>query len=156
MRRRFPWLLAMPLMAAGSVAAHSATYLVAFTRTREHGAELSERASSGDAGYLVLVLGMLGAFMLVACAARLLAGRRDPRASEPSPWLFFVLPPLAFALQESSERLLRTEAIPFHTALEPRFLIGLLLQLPFGLLALLMLACFGAWSSESSAYSRDR
>jgi hypothetical protein len=138
MRRRFPWLLAMPLMAAGSVAAHSATYLVAFTRTTEHGAELSERTSSGDAGYLVLVLGVLGAFVLVACAARLLAGRRDARDSGPSPWLFFVLPPLAFALQESSERLLRTEAIPFHTALEPRFLIGLLLQLPFGLLALLI------------------
>jgi hypothetical protein len=48
------------------------------------------------------------------------------------------LPPLAFALQELSERLLRAEAFPFHAALEPRFLLGLLLQLPFGLLALLL------------------
>jgi hypothetical protein len=52
--------------------------------------------------------------------------------------LFFVLPPLAFALQEFSERLLRAEAVPFQAALEPRFLLGLLLQLPFGLLALLL------------------
>jgi hypothetical protein len=52
--------------------------------------------------------------------------------------LFFVLPPLAFASQEFAERLLRAEAFPFQAALEPRFLLGLLLQLPFGLLALLV------------------
>jgi hypothetical protein len=137
MRRRLPWLVALPLMAAGSVAAHSLTYLVASARTGEHGAELSERTSSGHAGYLVLFLGVLAATALVAAAARLLVGRCKSRVSEPSPWLFFVLPPLAFALQEVSERLLRTEAFPFDAALEPRLLIGLLLQLPFGLLALL-------------------
>lgn len=138
MRRRLPWLVALPLMAAGSVAAHSLTYLVASARTGEHGAELSERTSSGHAGYLVLFLGVLAATALVAAAARLLVGRCESHGGEPSPWLFFVLPPLAFALQEFSERLLRTEAFPFHAALEPRFLIGLLLQLPFGLLALLV------------------
>jgi hypothetical protein len=138
MRRRLPWLVALPLMAAGSVAAHSLTYLVASARTGEHGAELSERTSSGHAGYLVLFLGVLAATALVAAAARLLVGRCERRGSEPSPWLFFVLPPLAFALQEFSERLLRTEAFPFDAALEPRLLIGLLLQLPFGLLALLV------------------
>jgi hypothetical protein len=41
-------------------------------------------------------------------------------------------------LQEFAERLLRAEAFPFHAAVEPRFLFGLLLQLPFGLLALLL------------------
>jgi hypothetical protein len=41
-------------------------------------------------------------------------------------------------LQEFSERLLRAEAFPFHAALEPRLLLGLLLQLPFGLLALFL------------------
>jgi hypothetical protein len=41
-------------------------------------------------------------------------------------------------LQELAERLLRAEAFPFQAALEPRFLLGLLLQLPFGLLALLV------------------
>jgi hypothetical protein len=52
--------------------------------------------------------------------------------------VFFVLPPLAFASQELAERLLHAEAFPFQAALEPRFLLGLLLQLPFGLLALLI------------------
>ena len=40
--------------------------------------------------------------------------------------------------QELGERLLHAEAFPFQAALEPRFLLGLLLQLPFGLLALLV------------------
>jgi len=34
--------------------------------------------------------------------------------------------------------LLHAEAFPFQAALEPRFLLGLLLQAPFGLLALLV------------------
>jgi hypothetical protein len=138
MRRRLPWLVALPLMAAGSLTAHSLTYLVASARSAESVPELPERTSSGDAGYLVLLLGMLAATTLVAAAARLLLGRRCDRGGEPSPWLFFALPPLAFVLQEFSERLLHAEAFPFKAALEPRFLIGLLLQLPFGLIALLL------------------
>jgi hypothetical protein len=138
MRRRLPWLLAVQLMAAGSLAAHSLTYLVASARARESVAEVSERTTSGHVTYLVLPLGIVAATALVAVAARLLLGRRCRRGVDLSPWLFFVLPPLAFALQEFSERLLRAEAVPFQAALEPRFLLGLLLQLPFGLLALLL------------------
>jgi hypothetical protein len=138
MGRRLPWLLAVPLMAAGSFAAHSLTYLVASARASEGGAEVSERTSSGHAGYLVVLLGIVAATALVACAARLLLRRRCRRGVNLSPWLFFVLPPLAFALQELSERIFRAEAVPFQAALEPRFLLGLLLQLPFGLLALVL------------------
>jgi hypothetical protein len=138
MRRHLPWLLALPVMAAGSLAAHSLSYLFVSVRTAEGGGEVSERASTGSAGYLVPFLGILAATALVAAGARLLLGRRRHRGVELSPWLFFVLPPLAFALQEFAERLLRAESFPFHAALEPRFVVGLLLQLPFGLLALLV------------------
>jgi len=138
MRRRLLWLVALLLMAAGSLAAHSLSYLVASARPSESGAELSERASSGQASYLLLFLGILAATAVVATAARLLLGRRCGRGSEPPPSLFFALPPLAFALQEVSERLLHAEAFPFQAVFEPRFLLGLFLQLPFGLLALLV------------------
>ena len=139
MRRRLPWLVALPVMAAGSLAAHSLTYLFISARAGERGGEASERASTGSAGYVVLFLGLLVATAVVAGCARLLLARRRPhRIVELSPWLFFVLPPLAFASQELAERLLRAEAFPFQAALEPRFLLGLLLQLPFGLLALLV------------------
>jgi hypothetical protein len=138
MRRRLPWVLALPLMAAGSLAAHSLTYVIVSTRATEGGVEHSERASSGQASYLVLFLGILAATALVAGVARLLLERRSKRGRELSPWLFFALPPLTFALQEVSERLLHAEAFPFQAAFEPRFVFGLLLQLPFGLLALLV------------------
>src|SRR5919108_3283777 len=139
MRRRLPWLLALPVMAAGSLAAHSLSYFLASARASENGAEMSERTSSGDASYLVLFVGILAATAVVASGARLLLGRRGRlRGRELSPCLFFLLPPLAFALQEFSERLLRAEAFPFHAALEPRFLLGLLSQLPFALLAFLL------------------
>jgi hypothetical protein len=84
----------------------------------------------------MLVLGVFAATVIVASVARLLTVRRRPRAYAVSPWFFFVLPPLAFASQELAERLLRAEAFPFAAALEPHFLLGLLVQLPFGLLAL--------------------
>ena len=50
-------------------------------------------------------------------------------------WPFAVLPPLAFALQEHLERLLHAGAVPWTAVLEPTFLPGFLLQLPFALLA---------------------
>jgi len=138
MRQRLPWLLALPLMAAGSLAAHSLSYLFVSARAAEGAGETSERASRGGGSYLVLFLGILAATVVAATGARLLLGRRQQRGNAVSPWLFFVLPPLAFALQEFAERLLHAEAFPFQAALEPRFLLGLLLQLPFGLLALLL------------------
>jgi hypothetical protein len=138
MRRRLPWLIALPVMAAGSIGAHSLSYLVVSARTTEGAGEASERASNGGPSYLVLLLGIVAATAIVAACARLLLGRaRRRRAGSVSPWLFFVLPPLAFASQELAERLLNAESFPFQAALEPRFLVGLLLQLPFGLLALL-------------------
>jgi hypothetical protein len=138
MRRRLPWLFALPVMAAGSLGAHSLSYLFVSARAVEGAGEASERASTSSGSYLVLFLGILAATTVVAAAARLLLGRRQNDSSSVSPWLFFVLPPLAFALQELVERLLHAEAFPFHAALEPRFLLGLLLQLPFGLLALVL------------------
>jgi hypothetical protein len=140
MRRRLPWLIALPVMAAGSIGAHSLSYLVVSARTTEGAGEASERASSsGGPSYVVLFLGIVAATAIVAACARLLLARaRVRRAGSVSPWLFFVLPPLAFAAQELAERLLHAEAFPFQAALEPRFLVGLLLQLPFGLLALLV------------------
>ena len=138
MRRRLPWVLALPVMAAGSLAAHSLSYLFVAARPAEGAGEMTERASTSDASYLVVALGVLAATAVIALAARLVVGRGRRRRVEVSPWWFFVLPPLAFALQELAERVLHAESFPFHAALEPRFLLGLALQIPFGLLALLV------------------
>jgi hypothetical protein len=138
MRARLPWLIAVPLMAAGSLGAHALSYVIVSTGATEGAGEASERATSGGPSYLVLFLGIVAATAIVACCARLLLPRGKGRARSVPPWLFLALPPLAFASPELAERLLHAEAFPFQAALEPRFLIGLLLQLPFGLLALLV------------------
>jgi hypothetical protein len=142
MRRRLPWLIALPLMAAGSFAAHALSYVFAgghvegVTRVDGdvHGA--SERTSVGLAAHLVLPVGLLVALGIGAGTAWLVGRVRRGRGA--SPWLFFALPPLAFSLQEVIERLVNAEAAPFQAALEPRFLIGLALQIPLGLIALVV------------------
>ena len=56
----------------------------------------------------------------------------------PSVVTFALLPPLSFALAEASERLVHAESFPFQPGLEPRFLVGLALQAPFGVVAYLL------------------
>lgn len=137
MRLRLPWLVALPLMVAGSLAAHALSYPLVAVRAEGGGHELVERSSSGSASQVVLLLGVVAALGVVAGASWVLACVGGHRRRGVPPWLFFVLPPLAFSLQELSERLFRAEAAPFQAALEPRFLLGLALQVPFGLVALL-------------------
>jgi hypothetical protein len=128
-------------MAAGSLAAHALSY--AFVSVRIEGATevsneahaLAERSSTGLASHSVLLLATVAALASVA-AFRWLLGRGSPRSA--SPWLFFALPPVAFCLQELIERLLHAEAAPFQAVFEPRFLIGLALQVPLGFAALLV------------------
>ena len=123
MRVRLPWLVALPCMAVGSVAAHAAGALVPAVR--------SERdVEHGHIGSTIApVLGLVLALFLVVLLGRLTRRRAAGAA------LFFLLPPLAWVFQEGAERVLASESMPFTGALEPSLLLGLLLQLPFGLAA---------------------
>ena len=60
--------------------------------------------------------------------------RRRPMRSLPA-WAFGLLPLAAFTLQEFTERLLATHALPWWMFVQPTYRVGLLLQLPFALLA---------------------
>jgi hypothetical protein len=142
MRPQLPWLVALPLMVLGSLGAHLLSAGVSGARAEsagegEHGAdELALRAGAGFPSHAVQALGIVAALLCIAGLAWLIAAARDRPRRGASPLLFFALPPLAFSLQELFERVLSAEAAPFHAALEPRFLLGLAFQLPFGLLAL--------------------
>ena len=143
MRRRLPWLIALPLMAAGSLAAHALSYVFAGTRaegisTGDGDMHVTERVSAGIAGHSVLPVGLIAALAVAAGVAWLVGRAPGKREQGASSWVFFALPPLAFSLQELVERLVNAEAAPFHAALEPRFLIGLALQVPLGVIALLV------------------
>jgi hypothetical protein len=133
-RSRLPWLVAIPLMVAGSLSAHELAYWLV---TPDPGARALALAETGH-GYfehLPLALGILAALAITGLAARALQSLHV-RGRGPSAWLFFILPPLGFAVQEHLERLLHSGAFPLDAALEPTFLVGLALQLPFGLAAL--------------------
>jgi hypothetical protein len=133
-RRRLSWLVAVPLMVAGSLSAHELAYWLV---TPDPGARALALAETGHSYFeqLPLALGVLTALAIAGLAARALPFL-GARGRGPSTWLFFVLPPLGFAVQEHLERLLHSGAFPLDAALEPTFLVGLALQLPFALAAL--------------------
>jgi hypothetical protein len=124
--RRLPWLLSLPLMATGCWAAHAVAYRV-----------VEQPAADPGHGYLALAplaLAIGLALGIVAAARSALAGSAPAGAPVQ---LFGFLPPLAFTVQEHVEGVLHGGAV-LGTVLEPSFLVGLALQLPFALCALLL------------------
>jgi hypothetical protein len=116
MKRGAPWLVSVPFMAMGCLAAHALAYHLVTNPQERH----------GYLAFAPLFLGLLGGLAIVGAARR---GRTH------SPAFFALLPPLAFTVQEHAERLQLVVT-------EPAFLIGLALQLPFALAALVAARAF--------------
>ncbi len=98
-------------------------------------------------GLALVVVGLL------VCVGEGLRGRRP---SLPPLRLFLLLPPLGFVAQEHLERLLGTGGVPHQLVLEPAFLVGLALQLPCAIAALLLahaLNTLGFWLGRALARS---
>ncbi len=128
-----PWLLALPLLAAGSLFAHSLAYAL----VEPGAAERARLLRSTGHGYLAvapILLGGCAALVLAAIAAYALRGRRG-RVSPAPAWPLALVPLAGFALQEQLERLMSGAPLD---ALEPTFLVGVALQLPFALAAVLL------------------
>lgn len=144
LRRPVPWLLAIPLMAAGSLAAHATGYALGPTAHEDAHADVAElaeaheRASVGFGSHTVLWLGLLAALLAVVGIRELLLRLRGRDSRRLGAGCFFLLPLLAYSSQELIERLLHAESVPFDAALEPRFLLGLALQVPFAAVAFLL------------------
>lgn len=133
-RRILLWLLALPVMLAGSQVAHALAYRIVYPGASER---LHELLLSGHSylAYLPVVLSIGGAVELLALAVIAVDAARR-RAHRPLPaWAFAVVPALGFVLQEFSERWLDGASFPWWAVLQPTFRVGLLLQLPVGFLA---------------------
>lgn len=133
-RSRLTWLLGVPLAAAGSWFAHAASYRLVVPDGERRGALLAETGH----GYLDFApaLAALGlALVAVALLLRVRTSARRGDATRLLCWPFALLPPLYFGLQEHLERFVHTGAFPSSAALEPTFVVGLLLQIPFALAA---------------------
>jgi hypothetical protein len=117
----------LPLMMAGCLAAHSVAY------------RLVEREDAGAGhGYLALAPLALAVALPLGAAAALRSAVRGRSEASGRLWVFALLPPLAFTFQEHLEQAFFAGALPLDTALEPGFLVGLVLQLPFAVCALIV------------------
>jgi hypothetical protein len=134
MRTARMWLLSVPLIAAGSLAAHSLAYRLAVPD--EHAREVAYR-HSGHAYLKVApyVSALCVALVLAAVLAHALRPAAARTVGRVALWPFVVLPLVFFALQEHAERFVGVGSFPFAAMLEKPCLFGIALQIPLGLFA---------------------
>jgi hypothetical protein len=130
-RPRAAWLVALGLLGAGWVTAHVLSYMLVVPAA-ERGQMLAE---TGHGYFQVADLLILCVTITLAGLALCVLSGKSLRA--PRPGTLALLPPVGFILQEHVERLAASGAFPAHLVTEPRFLLGLLFQIPFALGALL-------------------
>ena len=133
-RRLLAVSIALPLMTAGVVLAHWIAYLVAVPDASSRAALL---AATGHAyvAWAPMTIGMMTALTVLVLLALVAGGGAPFGAIRLRPGPFLALPAIAFSVQEHAERLRVGYDSPWHVWQEPTFWRGLLLQVPFGLLA---------------------
>ncbi len=136
MRRSLAWLVAIPLMLAGSQVAHVLAYRIVYPEASIRLHALIE-TGHGYMSLLPLVLGIAGAVVTLSLVASVLDAVRGRGVRTVPPWAFALLPIGGFAIQEYLERWLAWGFFPWYAAEQPTFLIGIALQLPVGALAYL-------------------
>jgi hypothetical protein len=132
-RRSAVWLLTLPLAVVGSQLAHALAYRLVTSDEQKRTHELTA-SGHGYLAYVPIAFAVAAVLVAVALAGELrhvLTGRDRP--SPPRAVLFAALAPGIFVCQEHFERFLHAGAFPLDAALQPSFLVGLLLQLPFAL-----------------------
>ncbi len=145
MRQHAAWLSTLPLLVAGQLAGHSLGYGLAIPDAHARADALAQ-SGHGYLGYARVVLTIGLGLLLAALAFRVVATFRGSPSRPPASPAILLLPPVAFVAQEYLERLVHSGQMQWATALQPSFLVGLALQLPIALLALLL-----AWALESIA-----
>jgi hypothetical protein len=133
---RSAWLASAPVAAAGCLAAHWGGYAA----THPDASDRAQALAAGGHGYLadlpLIFAGAVAALVLALAREAVRAARGRPSAAPPA-YVFALVPPAAFVAQEHAERLL-VGASWTDVALQPSFLVGLALQVPFGLFAVVI------------------
>jgi hypothetical protein len=134
---RAVWVLFLPFAAAGWIGAHAAAYMI----VAPHDGHRSRLLAESGHGYLGAVPVVLACAITLAVAGLVLAileGLRGGSRVHVPVWPLVVVPPLGFAVQEHLERLIELGAFPLGAALEPTFVVGVALQLPLAIAALVL------------------
>jgi hypothetical protein len=132
-------------MLGGLLAAHTLGYRLAIPDPHAR-ADALGHSGHGYFEYVPMALAVSLGLLLASLLLQGAAGFRGQRRRAANSPLILVLPPIAFVVQEFSERLVHTGHVSWTTILQPAFLVGLALQLPFALAALLL-----AWALDSAA-----
>jgi hypothetical protein len=132
-RYALTWISTAPLLVIGLLAGHSLGYRLAVPDPHAR-AHFLDTSGHGYLAYAPLVVAVGLSLVLAAFVAHVRAAVRQERMAPP-PWLFALLPPLAFLVQEYAERAIHSD-VGLATALEPAVVTGLLLQLPIALIAM--------------------
>lgn len=128
--------MAIPSVAAGLMAGHavgSRLMGVRVVESAEHAEHAATHASSAPVAF-----GFLGALLLAGLAVLIRTLVKDRNGRAVSPWIFLVLPVVAWPAQEMIERLMHSEGFSLHAALDPGMLLGIAIQVPFGIAAFLV------------------
>ncbi len=123
-RRPLAWLVAVPLMTAGSLTAHALAYRIVEPDSATRG-DLLARTGHGYLAATPFLLGATLAVALAGLAAHAVGARRGRSPAQPAAWPLALLPPLGFMFQEHLERLVASGDLPLAAVAEPTFLVGL-------------------------------
>jgi hypothetical protein len=147
MRQRLAWLSTAPLMFCGLLAGHALGYRLAIPDAHAR-ADALTRSGHGYLSHASLAFAVCIGLLSTALLLRVRAGFRGTTRHAVASPAMVLLPPLAFTVQEHAERLVYSGHMPWTTVLAPSFLLGLALQLPFSLAALLL-----AWALDAAAHA---
>lgn len=127
------WGSALVLAVVGTQVAHAVGYRLA-APDDDRRALLMSTTGHGYLSYAPLALALGFALLTVLLAGEVRAAVRRDGAS-PCAWLFLLVAPVVFVVQEHLERLVHDGALPLGTVLEGTFQLGLAMQVPFALAA---------------------
>jgi hypothetical protein len=131
------WLMVVPLIVCGCEAAHRLLdRFISADGAPER--ELFERSGYGSS-LMSPLLAFAGALVLAGLASHLIRGNEG--RCRPPWWIFVVSPAVAFSLQEQVEFALAHGRPSLGVFLRVGFLVGLTLQVLFGLSALAVARC---------------
>jgi hypothetical protein len=139
------WAASLSVCVAGWLIAHSLAYRLVASGDESSGA-LVEQTGHGELAFSPYLMAVCATVLLLALGGALVAGaRRRVRAAVPlAP--FVVLPLLDFSCHMVLESLQHGRVVSADAALEPVFLLGLALQVPLALAALLLARTALAWA----------
>jgi hypothetical protein len=142
MRRALAWPLVVPIALAGLVVGHAAAYRIVIPDAAARARELAQ-TGHGYSEHVPILLGLCSALLLVAFARRVAAAFYGTGSLPQLPGALALLPPIAFVVREYVERAIHQGDLLPALAVDPTFVVGLAIQIPFGVLAFLLARWLG-------------